>query len=62
VKRSFRLVPNARFYGIPSLGFRFDRWAGIPSPSLWNRTVKQLSGQLHALLRKDLHSYDDQDH
>jgi hypothetical protein len=24
VKRSFRLVPNARFHGIPPLGFRFD--------------------------------------
>jgi hypothetical protein len=26
VKRSFRLVPNARFHGIPPLGFRFDCW------------------------------------
>ena len=26
VKSALRLVPNARFRGIPPLGFRFDYW------------------------------------
>jgi hypothetical protein len=41
VKRSFRLVPNARFHDVPPIGFRFDYWAGIPSPSLWRDPIRE---------------------
>ncbi len=36
MKRSFHLVPDARFHCIPPLGFRFGSWAGMLSRSLWN--------------------------
>jgi hypothetical protein len=39
VKRSFRLVPNARFHGIPPLGFRFDCWYVVAV----NSVIKVLS-------------------